>query len=99
MASLEDLLGQNLSAGMMTPEQQAARVQQIVGASAPELMRKYGQTAQQINEGAFGRGMGLSTYNAYQQALNDLMEREGMGKIQNDAQTQVDAAQRAAVTN
>lgn len=99
LQTLISQLPQNLSDQILTPEQSQARVQQQVAAMAPEILRQYGQTAQQQNEAAFGKGMGLSTWNAYQQALNTLMQNEAIGKLGIESQNAVDAAQRAAVGN
>jgi hypothetical protein len=100
--TLQDLINQlpgTLGQGIMSPEEQAAEVQRITSATLPEALRKYGTTAQQIAESNFGRGFGLSSYNAYQQALNTLMQQEGTANIQNQAQQSVDAAQKSAVAN
>lgn len=100
--TLQDLIGQLpglLGQAISSPAEQQTSINDIMAANAPEALRKYGTTAQQIAESNFGRGMGLSSYNAYQQALNTLMQQEGMNKMQLDAKNQVDAAQRAAVGN
>jgi len=101
-ATLDDLIAglpQNMSNQILTPEQQQARVQQSVAAATPEMLRQYGQTGQQQAESDFGRGMGLSTYAAYKQALNTMMQNEAGAKIQNDAQNAVNQAQQAAIGN
>lgn len=95
MPTLDELLQNEI----LTPEQKEARVAEVLAGTMPGALRQYGQTSQAQNEAAFGKGMGLSTWNAYQQALNSLMEAEGAGKIRNDARTSVDAAQRAALGN
>jgi hypothetical protein len=97
--SLDDLITGAYGNMIRTPDQLAARKQEILNATLPEYLRKFGQTTQAQNEASFGRGMGLSTYNAYQQALNTLMQNEGAANIENQAQQGVDQAQRAAVAD
>ena len=100
--TLDDLVAQlppQLGQAMRTPEELEAYRQMILQGTMPEALRQYGEGAQRVAESNFGRGMGLSSYNAYQQALQSLMESEGAAKIQLAAQQQAEAAQRAAVGN
>jgi hypothetical protein len=101
-ATLDDLIAglpQSMSNQILTPEQQRAQVEQQVGAAMPENLRQYGQLAQQQNEAAFGKGMGLSTWNAYQQALNSMNQTEAAGQIRQNAENAMRQAQQAAIGN
>lgn len=99
MATLDDLINSGYANMIRSPEQMAARKQEVVDATLPEYLRKYGTTTQDQLESAFGRGMGLSTWNAQQMALRQLMESEGAANIENQAQTQIEQAQRAAIAD
>jgi hypothetical protein len=102
MASLQDLIASlpgAMQQQILTPEQQQARLQDYLNAANPEILRQYGQTSQQQNEAAFGKGMGLSTWNAYQQALNTLNQNEALNRARVEGQSAIDSAQRAAIGN
>lgn len=95
MASLEDLLNQQI----LSPEQRQAKVESAVANAMPENLRRYGQLAQQQNESTFGKGLGLSTYNAYMNALNSMNQSEAAGQIRQNAENAVTQAQNAAIGN
>jgi hypothetical protein len=97
MPTLDDLITQGYQNLILTPEQRQARIDAIAAPRLAQSQREAAARAQQQNENSFGRGMGLSTWNAYQQALNQLMENEGEGHIRTEAQTAVDTAQREAL--
>ena len=100
--TLQDLIAQlppTLGQGLMSPAEQQAEIDRITAATMPAALRKYGDTAQQIAERYMARMQGSGSYDAYQQALNTLMQQEGTAQIQNQAKQSVDAAQRAAVGN
>lgn len=100
MPTLEELIqslpGQ-LAGGMKTPAEQQAMADQLVSRQYPDILKQYGDRAQQINESAFGRGMGLSAYNLQNQQANTQAQLEAQAKAKIDAQQAVEQAQRAAV--
>jgi len=81
----------------MSPAQMQAYQDAIVNAAKQNINRSAGTEAQRVSEAAFGRGMGLSTLNAYQQALIQGEQARAVAQAESQAQQATRQAQLAAL--
>lgn len=100
MATIDSLaarLPADLEALLMDPTQQAAYEQQLVDRARGDIMEQGGNEARRVGEAYFGRGMGLSSLNAYAQGQVQGQIADALSKARLDANTNMMAAQRAAL--
>jgi hypothetical protein len=95
MANLNDLSQSGLAALLQQDPQ--AYEDLLFNQARTEIERQGGDRAQQISENAFGRGLGLSTVNAYSQAENQRAQKEAISKARVDASTAARSAQLSAL--
>jgi hypothetical protein len=100
MATLDSLTGRipmDLEALLMDPAQVRAMEDQLFSRAEGDIQRQAGNEAQRVSENAFGRGMGLSSVNAFAQAQNERARAEALSKARVDSNQAATAAQRAAL--
>lgn len=84
MADLNGVVNQNL---LSLLEQDPALQQRLFGVAKTAIEDQAGNQARQINENAFGRGLGLSSVNAQAQALNQAERDKAIAKAGIDSET------------
>lgn len=95
--ALDQAVPNGLEGLIMSPAQQAAMKADLLRRSGYDIERNAKNEAQKVGEDAFGRGMGLSTLNAYYQAQVQRARDEALDKATIDSNAAVRAAQGAAL--
>ena len=97
MPSLEDLVKQGYKGGILTDADRARLAEQLMGGQRAEIERVQGDLARQINEGTFGRGLGLSTVTRDLQSERERIRQETLVKAERESQIAARQAQAAAL--
>jgi hypothetical protein len=97
MPTLEDLVTQGYSGGPLTEEARAQLEEQLLAGQRGEIERVHGDRAREINEGTFGRGLGLSTVTRDLQSERERIRQETLIKAAREAAIAARQAQAAAL--
>lgn len=100
MANLDSLLERlpnDLSALLMDPAATRSMEDMLMQRAMGDINQSAGNEAQRVSEAAFGRGMGLSSLNAYAQGQVEQARSKALAQARVDANQAAMQAQRAAL--